>query len=89
MMTICLIFWRARARLLAVGRSCELGGKVAGGNVAGAAVGEAGIAVGLDPPVFGITTTGGRLVAVPQAERTRMETSITECSRIFIILLSP
>jgi hypothetical protein len=49
-------------------------------------VGE--LAVGFDPPAFGIAAVGGRLVGRLQAERTRIETSNTEWNRILISLLS-
>jgi hypothetical protein len=60
------------------------GGNVDGGEVAGAEVGEGGFAVELDPLAIGTAAGGGKLVAGPHAERTRIETSIMECNRILI-----
>ena len=71
-----------------MGRTFDPGDGLAGGRVAGAEVGEEGLAVGTDPPVCGTITAVDRLVVVPQAERTRMDTSKTECNRALISLLS-
>jgi hypothetical protein len=63
-------------------------GRLAGGIVGGAWVGAGGFAVGFDPFLIGITAVGGRLVAIPQAERATIETSQAACNKILISLLS-
>jgi hypothetical protein len=65
-----------------------VGARVAGGSVAGAELFAGGFAVGFDPFVIGITAVGGRLVAIPQAERATIETSQAACNKILISLLS-
>ena len=60
---------------------------MAGSMVAAGEVGEAGAAVGFDPLVFGMVAVTGRPDGILQAERTRIDTSNKERSRILISLL--
>ena len=78
MMTMCLISLRACARSLVVGCTCRAGAWIEASGLAGGAVGEAEAVVGLSLLVLGTTAVAGRLVAVLQAERARIESNRTE-----------
>ena len=73
MMTMCLIFWCACERSEDAGRTCVEAGRFV---EVGLGLGE--LATAFDPPETGTTTAGGRLVAVPHAERTRRDISNKE-----------